>query len=59
MEAIKTVDLTKRYKDVITVDRLNLQIERGELFSLLGVNGTANEKTVIVPILLPNRQNML
>ena len=46
MEAIKTVDLTKRYKDVIAVDRLNLQIERGELFSLLGVNGAGKTTTI-------------
>ena len=39
MDAIKTINLTKKYKDLTAVDRLNLQIEQGELFSLLGVNG--------------------
>ena len=39
MQAIKTVNLTKKYKDVVAVEHLNLQIEKGELFSLLGVNG--------------------
>ena len=39
MNAIKTVNLTKQYKDLIAVDNLNLQIKQGELFSLLGVNG--------------------
>ena len=39
MIAIKTIDLTKKYKDLVAVDQLNLQIEEGELFSLLGVNG--------------------
>lgn len=39
MEAIKTVDLTKKYKDCIAVDKLNLEIEKGEIFSLLGING--------------------
>ncbi len=46
MEAIKTVNLTKKYKDVIAVDNLNLQIEQGELFSLLGVNGAGKTTTI-------------
>lgn len=39
MEAIKTVKLTKKYKDLTAVDSLDLCVEQGELFSLLGVNG--------------------
>ena len=39
MEAIKTVGLTKKYKNLTAVDGLDLSVERGELFSLLGVNG--------------------
>lgn len=46
MEAIKTVALTKKYKDVIAVDDLNLQIGQGELFSLLGVNGAGKTTTI-------------
>lgn len=46
MEAIKTVALTKKYKDVVAVDHLNLQIEPGELFSLLGVNGAGKTTTI-------------
>ena len=46
MNAIKTVDLTKKYKDCIAVDRLNLTIEKGELFSLLGVNGAGKTTTI-------------
>ena len=46
MEAIKTRNLTKKYKDVIAVDNLNLQIEQGELFSLLGVNGAGKTTTI-------------
>lgn len=46
MEAIKTINLTKKYKDVTAVDKLNLQIERGELFALLGVNGAGKTTTV-------------
>lgn len=46
MEAIKTVNLTKKYKDLVAVDQLNLQIEKGELFSLLGVNGAGKTTTI-------------
>ena len=46
MEALKTVNLTKRYKDLIAVDKLNLEIKSGELFSLLGVNGAGKTTTV-------------
>ena len=46
MEAIKTIGLTKKYKDIVAVDDLNLQIEQGELFSLLGVNGAGKTTTI-------------
>ena len=49
MEAIKTVDLTKKYEDLIAVEKLNLEIEKGELFSLLGVNGAG--KTTVIKML--------
>ena len=39
MDAIRIENLTKKYKDVVAVDGLNLAVGRGELFSLLGVNG--------------------
>ena len=43
---IKTINLTKKYKDVVAVDGLNLEIKKGELFSLLGVNGAGKTTTV-------------
>ena len=46
MDAIKTVNLTKQYKDMVAVDRLNLTIEEGELFALLGVNGADKTTTI-------------
>ena len=46
MEAIRTENLTKRYKDVVAVDGLNLSVRHGELFSLLGVNGAGKTTTV-------------
>lgn len=46
MTAIKTVGLTKKYKDIVAVDQLNIQVEQGELFSLLGVNGAGKTTTI-------------
>lgn len=49
MQAIKTISLVKRYRDIIAVDGLNLEIGQGELFSLLGVNGAG--KTTAIKML--------
>ena len=49
MQAILTTDLVKRYKHLTAVDKLNLTIRQGELFSLLGVNGAG--KTTAIKML--------
>ena len=46
MEAIKISGLTKKYKDVTAVDGLDLVINEGELFALLGVNGAGKTTTI-------------
>lgn len=46
MDAIRTENLTKRYKDVVAVDNLCLSVRRGELLSLLGVNGAGKTTTI-------------
>ena len=46
MEAIKTEGLIKQYKDITAVDKFNLTVEQGELFSLLGVNGAGKTTTI-------------
>ena len=46
MQAIRAVGLVKRYKNLTAVDGLNLEIECGEIFSLLGVNGAGKTTTV-------------
>ena len=46
MPAIKTNALVKRYKDLTAVDKLDLEIQHGELFSLLGVNGAGKTTTI-------------
>ncbi len=49
MRAIETVNLRKRYKGITAVDGLNLAVEKGELFALLGVNGAG--KTTAIKML--------
>ena len=46
MQAIKTIDLSKRYGGLTAVDKLNLEISNGELFALLGVNGAGKTTTI-------------
>ena len=46
MQSIKTIDLVKQYKNITAVDKLNLEIRGGELFSLLGVNGAGKTTTI-------------
>lgn len=52
MQAIKTVQLTKKYKDITAVDSLDLTVEQGELFALLGVNGAGKTTTIKMLICL-------
>ena len=49
MIAIKTKKLTKKYKDKVAVNKIDLTIKQGELFALLGVNGAG--KTTIIKML--------
>ena len=49
MQAIKTIDLVKQYKNITAVDNVTLDIRQGELFSLLGVNGAG--KTTVIKML--------
>ena len=49
MDAIRIEGLTKKYKDIVAVDNLNLSVHKGELFSLLGVNGAG--KTTAIKML--------
>ena len=46
MDAIKTFDLTKRYKEKTAVNKLNLTVGKGELYALLGVNGAGKSTTI-------------
>ncbi len=46
MYAIETKNLTKKYKEKIVVNGLNLEIKEGELFALLGTNGAGKTTTI-------------
>lgn len=44
--AITITNLTKRFGDITAVDNLSLEIGWGELFGILGPNGTGKSTTV-------------
>ncbi len=45
-KAIEVKNLVKRYKDLLALDHLNLEIEEGEIFGLLGPNGSGKTTTI-------------
>jgi ABC-2 type transport system ATP-binding protein len=45
---IRTKDLTKKYGELTAVDRLNLEVHRGEVFGLLGPNGAGKTTTILM-----------
>ncbi len=46
MEAIRTKELVKKYKDLTAVKGLDLTVHKGELYALLGVNGAGKSTTI-------------
>lgn len=46
MIAIEIKGLTKKYKEKVAVDSLDLKINKGELFALLGTNGAGKTTTI-------------
>ncbi len=45
---IEAKALTKRYRGALAVDRLDLSVERGEVFGLLGPNGAGKTTTILM-----------
>jgi spermidine/putrescine transport system ATP-binding protein len=43
---VRLVDVTKRFEDVVAVDRLSLEIEHGSFFALLGPSGCGKTTTL-------------
>jgi ABC-2 type transport system ATP-binding protein len=52
---IKTRDLTKKFDETLAVDRLNLDVQEGEVFGFLGPNGAGKTTTVrmLVSLIAP------
>ena len=46
MYSIETKKLTKKFKDKVAVNGIDLQIKEGELFALLGTNGAGKTTTI-------------
>ena len=46
MPMIETVNLTKRYGDLVALDNLNLAIEQGDCFGFIGPNGAGKTTTI-------------
>ena len=43
---LKTIELTKRYKNRVAVDHLAIEVHRGEIFGFLGPNGAGKSTTI-------------
>jgi ABC-2 type transport system ATP-binding protein len=43
---IKTENLTRKFRDLVAVDHLNLEIKRGEIFGLVGPDGAGKTTTI-------------
>jgi ABC-2 type transport system ATP-binding protein len=48
MNVIETKKLTKKYKDLVAVNNLDLKIKQGEIFGLLGPNGAGKTTTLLM-----------
>ncbi len=60
MAIIKTENLTKKFKDLLAVDDVNLEVEEGECFGLLGPNGAGKTSLIrmITAVSPPTRGNI-
>ena len=46
MPAIKTVNLTRKFGDLTAVDNLNIEVQEGEIFGLVGPDGAGKSTTM-------------
>lgn len=60
MTAISTSNLTKAYGSSLAVDRINLHVEKGELYGFLGRNGAGKSTFInmLTGIILPTEGNV-
>jgi ABC-2 type transport system ATP-binding protein len=52
VNAVETVDLVKEFDGLIAVNKINLTIDKGEIFGLLGPNGAGKTTTIKMLITL-------
>ena len=45
---VETKNLSKRYRDKLAVNALNLTVEEGEVFGFLGPNGAGKTTTILM-----------
>ena len=43
---LRTIDLTKRFKNRVAVDHLNIEVRQGDIFGFLGPNGAGKSTTI-------------
>ena len=46
MAVIEAIELTKRFSEVVAVDRVSFTVERGQVFGFLGPNGSGKTTTI-------------
>ena len=58
---IQIENLVKRYKELVALDHLNLEVEEGEIFGLLGPNGSGKTTFMrcVAGIYRYNRQRLI
>ena len=58
MVIIKTHNLTKKFKDLLAVDDVDLEVEKGECFGLLGPNEAHRRSMEVLSLFeLENKRN--
>ncbi len=61
MEALEVRNLTKKFGDLVAVDRVSFEVEKGEIFGFLGPNGAGKTTTLrmIYGVLQPTEGDVL
>jgi ABC-2 type transport system ATP-binding protein len=52
VKTVETIDLVKRFNGLTAVDKINMSVEKGEIFGLLGPNGAGKTTTIKMLITL-------
>lgn len=46
MKTIEAYNLTKKFKDLIAVNNIPLEVESGEIYGFVGLNGSGKTTTI-------------